>query len=419
MSSISPLSEESLVLREGLFTGSGRVTDLHSSVAGQATPDLTPVAMARRRWLQLASVSVGAVLTGCGEKPAAKPSMTGAAGDREAINANGKWITAGAEEMGMDGNSLRTWSDWLGGNGCLVRRNRMVHSWGAATAGTRIWSASKAIYGYLLLRAIDQKRLAHLDQRVVEMEPRLASLNPEAGNKDATLTWRHLLHQVSGYGLEEAPGAAFAYNDYAMTMLWETMVYKVFRVPPGGENAMLEEQLGKPLQFQKPVSFGKADSPNFGLISIAMTDLARFGQLCLQDGLRHGSPVVEAAALRSLIHSPLPAGLPRTSGREKGMISGARTFGAGKDQDEHWGSYSHAWWVNGRNAAGQLLWPEVPEDAYGAFGHGGKFALVVMPGQQIAVAWARVRFEAPLPMAGAGRINLNEALGKLLKTIKA
>ena len=375
--------------------------------------------MARRRWLCVGAAGLAGTLVGCGDKKSEKPDPLLSISRTQATNARGKWEAASPSEVGMDVASLTAWSDWLQGSGYLVRRGRLVHSWGAPTAVTNIWSASKAIYGLLLLRAIDQQRLPNLDLAVVEMEPRLARINPDRGGKDQKITWRHLLHQVSGCGLEEPPGAAFAYNDYAMTLLWETLVYRVFRVAPGQENLVLEEQLGKPLQFQKPATFGEVGSPNFGLISISMPDLARIGQVSLQAWQWHGSPVVGEAALKALIQSPLPPALPRTSGKEAAMIPGARTFGAGKNQDEHWGSYSHAWWVNGRNAAGERLWPDAPEDTHGPFGHGGKFALVVLPARDMTVAWAKVRFEPQLPMAGAGRINLNEALGKLLKSIKA
>ena len=374
----------------------------------------------RREWLALGAGVWMTAATGCGEREArsAGTGRDAAGGTTEKPGGGGKWRAATAEEVGMDAAKLNAWSEWLGGNGCVVRQGRMVHRWGAATAVTNIWSASKAIYGYLLVRAVEQGRLASLDEAVVEVEPRLAGLNLELGEKDRKMTWRHLLQQVSGYGLEEAPGVAFAYNDYAMTLLWETLVYQIYQVPVGQEDAVLATELGRPLGFEKRATFGEVGTANFGLISLSMVDLARVGQLGLQGGRWQDAAVVSAQAWKEITSSPLAASVPRTAGREAAMIPGARTFGAGKNQDDHCGSYSHAWWVNGVDSLGQRLWPGVPEDAYGAFGHGGKFSLVVLPQQELTVAWAKVRFEVQLPMAGAGRVNLNEGLGKLLESIR-
>ena len=44
------------------------------------------------------------------------------------------------------------------------------------------------------------------------------------GGKDASITWRHLASQTSGYGLGEAPGKAYAYNDSALALYYDTLM---------------------------------------------------------------------------------------------------------------------------------------------------------------------------------------------------
>ena len=57
------------------------------------------------------------------------------------------------------------------------------------------------------------------------------------------------------------------------------------------------------------------------------------------------------------------------------------------NQGPHQGSYSFLWWVNGTDEQGKRLWPGVPEDAYGAFGHGGPRAMAVIPSLGLVVSW--------------------------------
>jgi len=385
-----------------------------ANATGQATGGLD-----RRQWLRWGAASLAASLTGCGrESPSGKAAASNPPPGSSVIPQK-KWLRSTPEEHGLRSPELGNWSAWLGGSGCLVRHGYLIHEWGKPTAVNSIWSASKPLYGYLLLRAVDQKLLSSLDDPVVDKQPGLAALNAALGYKDRRITWRHLLYQTSGYGLEEAPGAAFAYNDYAMTLLQETLVQLVYQATPGQEDRVLDEHLAQPLQFQKPATFGTPGSPNFGLIHVSMSDLARVGLLCSRQGQWQDRSLVRAAALQELIHTPSPPDLPLTAGQDAEMLPGARTFGGGKNQDDHLGSYSHAWWVNGLNRKKERLLPDAPEDVYGAFGHGGKYALINLPGLDLTCAWSNVRFEPNLPMSGAGRINMNETLVKLLQCVRA
>jgi hypothetical protein len=73
------------------------------------------------------------------------------------------------------------------------------------------------------------------------------------------------------------------------------------------------------------------------------------------------------------------------------------------------GSYSWLWWINGIDREGKQHWPDVPTDAYGCFGHGGKRAMVVLPSLDLIVSWNNTRIES--------RDMENKALGQLTQAI--
>jgi hypothetical protein len=76
------------------------------------------------------------------------------------------------------------------------------------------------------------------------------------------------------------------------------------------------------------------------------------------------------------------------------MIAGQRSIGGGNNQCDHLGSYSFTWWTNGVDRDGKRHWPDAPLNAYGAFGHGGIRAMVVLPGLGIVTSWNDSRIKS-------------------------
>ena len=74
------------------------------------------------------------------------------------------------------------------------------------------------------------------------------------------------------------------------------------------------------------------------------------------------------------------------------------------------GSYSFLWWTNGVDRAGKRHWPDVPVDTYGAFGHGGLRAMVVLPALDLIISWNDTRIRA--------RTKENHALRLLVGSVK-
>src|SRR5262249_11535597 len=151
----------------------------------------------------------------------------------------------------------------------------------------------------LLLLAVQQGKVKSVDARVADVEPRLRALN---GGKAAAMTWRHLASHTSGYGLGEAPGEAYAYNDFSLALYYDTLTRLVYQ---RDGTRVLKEQLGDVLGFQDRYpfeAFGPHDRP--GRLAISVRDLARFGLLYLRDGRWKDRQVLRPDLVRLALASP-------------------------------------------------------------------------------------------------------------------
>lgn len=294
-----------------------------------------------------------------------------------------RWERRPPEEVGLSRVKLEALARLVGGRGCVARHGFMVWSWGDAARSSDVASAFKPLLSTLLLLAVQEGRLAGVDEPVAAFEPRLKSLND---GKDAAITWRHLASQTSGYGLAEAPGQAYSYNDYALALYYDTLMDRVFK-QPGTE--VLKTRLAGPLQFEDDCTFN-AFGPNNrpGRLAMSVRDFARFGLLFLRDGQWRGRQVLQPESARLLLDSPIPADTPLTGGREAAMLPGQRSIGGTRNITPVGpGYYSFNWWLNRTNRAGQRLFADAPPDTIVASGHGGKRTLWIIPSLDLIVCW--------------------------------
>ena len=110
----------------------------------------------------------------------------------------------------------------------VVRYGAMVHTWGDAAKRGDVASAAKPWYTHFLLKALEDGKIKSLDAKVRLLEPRLAYLNKHLRYHDSLITWRHLANQTACYGVTEAPGTAFCYNDWQMALFWDLLFVRVF-----------------------------------------------------------------------------------------------------------------------------------------------------------------------------------------------
>jgi hypothetical protein len=278
-----------------------------------------------------------------------------------------QWEKRTPAEVGLSRAKLDALIELVGGRGCVVRQGYLVFSWGDQSKSSDVASAFKPILSTLLLLAVQEGRLKGVDERVTEFEPRLKMLNQ---GKDAEITWRHLASQTSGYGLAEAPGAAYAYNDFALTLYYNLLTQQVFQT---NGTEVLRTRLADPLQFEDAYTFN------------AFRRADRDGRLALSVRDRQ---VVRPEFIRMAINSPIPATTPLTSGREADMLPGQHSIGGTRNITPVGpGYYSFNWWLNRTNLAGQRLFVDAPPDTYVASGHGGKRVLWIFPSLDLIVCW--------------------------------
>lgn len=325
------------------------------------------------------------------------------------------WRWKAPERAGFSAEKLRAFSERAGGAGCIVHGGRMIHEWGDTSFRNDVASSTKPIYAFLTFKAIEEGRIASLDERVAKWVPELDGLNPELGFKDGEMTIRHLLQQTSGYGLEEGPGEAFAYNDQATGLLAWTLFHRVFACPPGQDDAVLNgELLGKAIGFEHAPTVQHRNSRPYR-IRISVRDMARFAWLYLRGGEWRGRRLLRADLFAEAMSEPLPVDIPRTAGVEAAHLEAVKSIGGGKDQKGHLGCLGYYWWFNRITPDGTRLLPDAPEGTFMGSGYGGRFAMVVMPELELVAVWVDVhRGEDWTPLDGIGRYQVNELVRELL-----
>lgn len=293
------------------------------------------------------------------------------------------WETQTPEKVGLSRHKLNALKYLVGGRGCVVRYGYLVFSWGDQSKSSDVASAFKPVLSTLLLMAVQEGRLQNVDARVADFEPRLKMLNQ---GKDGGITWRHLAAQTSGYGLAEAPGAAYAYNDFALTLYYDLLTQRVFQT---NGTEVLRTRLAEPLQFEDAYTFNAFRRPDReGRLALSVRDFARFGLLYLHHGNWRGQEVIRTELIQMAIDSPIPATTALTSSREAEMLPGQHSIGGTRNITPIGpGYYSFNWWLNRTNLAGQRLFKDAPAESYVASGHGGKRTLWIFPSLDLIVSW--------------------------------
>jgi CubicO group peptidase (beta-lactamase class C family) len=193
------------------------------------------------------------------------------------------------------------------------------------------------------------------------------------------MTFRHLANMVSGYALPEAPGEAWGYNDYAISLYVKTLFDRVFQQTPN--QAANNANRLQPLKFQDGNIFGSKNG--YGLYTTPR-DYARIGWLWLNKGYWNGRQLLPSSYFDEYFVPQVPSDMPRTIGGTIDDYLDVGTYGGGTNETSKGpGVYGFNLWHN----RGRLLWPDIPEDVYQANGHWNGEVLTVLPSQNMVVAW--------------------------------
>ena len=310
----------------------------------------------------------------------------------EAVFPGGEWSAKEPRAVGLDKAKLDELPTLVRGRGCVVRHGYMVYTWGDHTKRGDVASAVKPWYSHFLFKALEDGRIAGVDEPVLNVEPRLAQINAALDRKDRHITWRHHAYQTSCYGLADTPGSAFDYNDWQMALFFDNLFLKVYGATwENVDDTVLRPMLTSVIGCQDNptfMAFGTGDRA--GRQAVSPRDFCRFGLLYLNKGVWNGKRVISEKYATAAVTQPLPATLPRASMEAAEMIPEQRSIGSRRipdNQCDHRGSYSWLWWINGMDREGKRMWPDAPTDTYGCFGHGGKRAMVVLPSLHLIVCW--------------------------------
>lgn len=271
------------------------------------------------------------------------------------------WRAATPDEQALDAAAFAGLDEGIGErltdvqSVVVVLQGRIAYQYhrdGNAEALRDVQSVTKSALSALVGVALQQGKLASLDTPVLALLPEWQSLNPDP--RAQAITLRHLLSMTPGFEVNDPtgtarplppeqawkrmlrsdPGASFAY-DNSVPVLIAAVLQKV-----SGQSveAYAQAQLVEPLGMATPAY-------QHGLVRLRTVDMARLGQLFLQDGQWEGRTLLPPgfAAQTTRVHSPggPPARLP----------------------------YGLAWWVPSgatylaSGYGGQMIWVHPPLNA--------------------------------------------------------
>jgi Putative Ig domain/Beta-lactamase len=265
----------------------------------------------------------------------------------------------------MDSAKLNQLAAHLGGRGCVVRHGYLVKCWGDVITRSDWYSSMKPVLSTLLFFAAQEGKVSGVDAKV---DPwwggRLSA-------KDKSMTFRHLGAMTSGYARGEAPGAAYAYNDFASALYADTLFQKVFQ--QAAATALTNPQRLGALRFQDGVSWGTVGGWARYHLSLSPRDFARISWFWLNKGNWNGSQLLDRSFFDQYMKPQVPRTIPRSS-LDGSDYLGVGTIGGGPNAMALGrGTYGFNWWFNASDAAlgTTKFWPDAPGDTVMTFGTGG------------------------------------------------
>lgn len=347
----------------------------------------------------------GFLVAGLAQAAAAQPVFPGV-----------HWSWKDPETAGFSPDRLAAVSARLGGAGCLVHGGEMIHEWGDSAFVSDAASSTKPFYTYLAFKAVETGRLGSLDERVVTRIPALGKLNADHEFKDRKITFHHLLSQTSGYGLEEHPGAAYAYNDFGTALLSWLLFHSVYGCGRQDIDAMFRGNvLGSAIGFEhRPTYTHRHSRPR--RLRISVRDAARFMLLYLRNGRWEDRQLLREDLMAAQMTFVLPPDLPRTSGRETDCLKGIGTFGGGRNLKDHLGCQGYYWWFNRITPDGTRLLPGAPAGTFMGSGYGGRYAMIAIPEHDLVIVWHDIHpGETWAPLSEIGRFRVGSVIREFLQ----
>lgn len=310
------------------------------------------------------------------------------------------WTRVASADVGMNQAKLDEASTYAltgGGSGIILRRGRLVHSWGDIDQRYDLKSTTKSMGGIALGLAIDEARVA-LGDLAKDRLPDIG--NPPVENVATgwlpLITIEQLATHTAGFDkpgdyqeLLYQPGTTWSYSDCGLNWLADLLT----NVYAEDLSTLMTRRVWSVLGIQpddltwRPSSFRPGPRLN-GIehrelasgITANVNAMARVGLLFLRKGVWADQRILSESFIET-VHTPQPAAVSTTN-PDAANYPGAP------------GDYGVLWWTN---VGGQLA--NVPRDTYWAWGL-GESLIVVIPSLDLVIVRA-----GPQVLAGStGRV---------------
>ncbi len=289
------------------------------------------------------------------------------------------WQQRAPAELGLDKARLEAVSAALGGRGCIVKDGFVVYQWGDQAQPGDWLSSAKPVLSTLLLFAVHEGKLKSVDTPITEFGWELLP-------KDRTMTFRHLANMTSGYARPEAPGKAWAYNDFAIQLYQKTLFDRVYKDDPD-KVANAKERLGG-LGLEDGLSF-TADRRR---MKASVRDFARIAWFWMHRGRWQDRQLLPERYFDEFMRPQTPKDLPVSQPAETNDYLKIGSYGGGSEHFTRFGAgiYGFNWWFNdtGGSHPAQPTWPDAPADTVMSIGAGGNCS-VLMPKLNLIVTCAQ------------------------------
>ena len=309
----------------------------------------------------------------------------------------GAWQTKTPAEVGLNSQKIDAIAKLLAGRGCIVRGGHVVRTWGDQSRKGDWMSSSKPVFSTLLFFALQEGKLDSVHTPIKRFGWDLHA-------KDETMTFHHLANMISGYARPDKPGAAWAYNDYAINLYRLTLFDRLFGAEPG-KVANDPQRLG-PLQFEDGLSFSKK-----ARVVASVRDFARLCWFWLNKGKWRQRQLLSEEFFDDYCRPHVPRDLPHTKKAGTDDYLGIGSYGGGSDHFTKYGPgiYGYNFWFNGagREHPDRLTWPDAPADTYMTVGAGGNSA-VIIPSLDMVIVAAKAKWGNPEP--GDSRSVMNKVM---------
>jgi CubicO group peptidase (beta-lactamase class C family) len=232
----------------------------------------------------------------------------------------------------------------------------------------------------LLFFAVQENKIASVDDRIGNWV--LAGTGGALRPEDEPITFAQLMNMTSGYGIVDAPGAAWAYNDTASNL----------------KNRLIGAILGQPLDGQlltrlAPLQFedGSLLTTRGGYgISTTTRDFARIGWFWMNHGNWRNQQLLSGKFFDDYMRTQVPASMPQSAALDTDLDDylNVGSVGGGVNQSIYGpGMFGASWWFNETvGTAGLRAWQDAPLDMFQANGHWTQEIVVMIPSLNLLVA---------------------------------